>query len=182
METYELIITAAIGLAVLLFGYRLKKVAFFVIWFVLGYFLMNNYLMGFIKDSVPEIANDAIYQTLLPIGGGLILALLGFTIEQLCVSGITFALVLMTAMHYFGTDLLVIGIAAVVGVILGALAVRMMKPATIIATSGAGAYALTLVIFALFTTLDKNVFYLPIIGIIAILGCFFQFSTTKHVS
>ena len=40
----ELFIMLGVGLAVLLFGYRLKKIAFFIIWFLLG-FIGVTYLM-----------------------------------------------------------------------------------------------------------------------------------------
>ena len=181
METYELIFTIAIGLLVLLFGFRLKRIAFFVIWFLIGYVLMHDYIMGFINSSVPEIATNSIYQLLLPIGGGVIMALLGFTIEKLCVSSITFAAVMLITINYFGTELLTLGIGAVVGVILGAFAVRMIKPATIIATSGIGAYALTLAVFELFKDLNHATFYFPILIVLMAIGVFFQFGASKRV-
>lgn len=181
METYELIFTVAIGLVVLLFGFRLKRIAFFVIWFLIGYVLMHDYIMSFINSSVPEIATNNIYQILLPIGGGVIMAMLGFTIEKLCVAGITFAAVMLITVNYFGTEILTLVIGAVVGVILGAFAVRMIKPATILATSGIGAYALTLAIFQLFKDLNYTTFYFPILIVLMLVGVFFQFGTTKKI-
>lgn len=180
METYELIFTIVIGLLVLLFGFRLKRIAFFVIWFLIGYVLMNEYIMGFINSNAPEIASNDIYQFLLPVGGGVIMAMLGFTIEKLCISLITFAMVMLVTVNYFGTDMLVLAIGAVAGVILGAFAVRMIKPATILVTSGIGAYALNLVIFSSFA-LDKTLFYFPIFIGIMLIGTFFQFGTCKRI-
>ena len=81
----ELLIMAGLGLAVLLFGYRIKKIAFFIIWFILGYNLMM-FLMPVINGAVPQIADSQLYQVLLPIGGGLLLALLGFSIEKVGIS------------------------------------------------------------------------------------------------
>ena len=59
LETYQLILFIALGLAVLFFGYRIKKVAFFIIWFLLG-FNLTVWLMPTLNQMVPQIANDAI--------------------------------------------------------------------------------------------------------------------------
>lgn len=180
-QTPEYVIMLGVGLAVLLFGYRIKKIAFFVIWFLLG-FIGVNYLMPTIEQVWPEISNAELWRTLLPIGGGLLLALLGFSIEKLCVGGICFALIVLIAIQYFGTDMQTLAIAAVVGILAAGAAVMLMKPATIIATSGAGAYAITLAILALVPTINQEIYYWPmIIGMTAI-GSIFQFLTTKHVS
>lgn len=179
-EMPELLILLGVGLAVLLFGYRIKKVAFFIIWFLLGYLGVSN-LMPWITEMVPEIGDNTIFEFLLPIGGGLLLALLGFTIEKLCVGGITFVLTILIATQYFGTEIQTLAISAVVGVILAALAVALMKPATIIATSAAGAYAITLALLGLFTEISLSEYYWPIIIGLTILGSLFQLATTKHV-
>ena len=181
LELYELIIFIALGLAVLFFGYRIKKVAFFIIWFLLGFNLMM-WLMPTINQMVPEIAGDALYQNLLPIGGGVILAMLGFSIEKLCVGGICFVLVILATIQYFGTDMSTLAIGGIVGVVAAGAAVALMKPATIVATSVAGSYALTLAIFAFFSeNLNFDTFYWPILIGIAAIGSIFQFLTTKRV-
>lgn len=177
----ELIIMAGLGLAVLLFGYRIKKIAFFIVWFILGYNLVA-FLMPAINDLFPVIASSSLYQTLLPIAGGLLLALLGFSIEKLCVGGICFALVMVIAVRYFGTDIQVLALGGVVGVLAAGVAVMMMKPATILATSTAGAYALTIAALGLATNLDFGIYYWPMILGLTALGSLFQFATTKHVS
>lgn len=179
METYELVLMMAIGLAVLLFGYRLKKIAFFIIWFLLGYQLMIS-LLPTINNMVPEIAASQIYQTLLPIASGVLLAMLGFLIEKLCVGGICFALVIVITMHYFGTETTTLAIGAAVGIVLAGVAVMMMKPATIIATALAGAYALTISILEL-ATLSLETYYFPILGGLTAFGLIFQYLTTKRL-
>ena len=85
METYELIFAIIIGLLLLLAGYRIKKITFFIAWFIIGYYIMETYLLGIINNAVPQIANDAIYQNLLPLAGGVLMGCLGFTLEKLCV-------------------------------------------------------------------------------------------------
>ena len=169
MEMYQIIIFILLGLTVLLFGYRIKKIAFFIVWFILGFNLVTM-LMPTINNLVPQIVGNALWQNLLPIAGGLLLALLGFTIEKLCLAGVCFAL----------TMIQVIVIGAIVGVVLAGLAVTLVKPATIIATSIAGSYALTLAIFALITQFDIHTFYWPVLIGLAVIGAIFQFTTTKH--
>lgn len=177
----EAIIMMGLGLAVLMFGYRIKKIAFFIIWFILGFNLVL-WLMPTINNAVPEIANSELYQNLLPIAGGLLLALLGFSVEKLCVGGICFALVMLITIQYFGTDMQYIAIGGIVGVIAAGAAVTLMKPATIIATALAGAYALTLSILKLNPEINFGAMYWPMILGIAAVGALFQFLTTKRVS
>ena len=181
MEPYELVIVIAIGLAVLFFGYRIKKVAFFIIWFLLG-FMLVNYFLPEITRLVPQIAENELWQALLPIGGGLLLALLGFSIEKLCVGGICFVLVMLITIQYFGTEMQTLAIGGIIGVIASGAAVMLMKPATIVATAAAGAYALTLASFALFPDINQETYYFPMIIGLALLGSVFQFLTTKRVS
>ncbi|MBR2803442.1 DUF4203 domain-containing protein [Candidatus Saccharibacteria bacterium] len=181
LEVWQLIVVMAIGALLMLVGYRIKKVAFFLIWFFIGFLLMQN-LMPWINSSFPDIASQDLWQWLLPLCGGLLLALLGFTIEKLCVGGICFGLVVTIAIQQFGTEINVIVISAVVGVVLAGVAVVMMKPAAIIATSLAGAF---LVVSALpyvapAIKLD-DYFFLALIGG-TVLGSIIQFFTTKHIS
>ncbi len=179
MEMYESLIMAAIGLAVLLFGYRIKKIAFFIIWFLIGYNL-TMLLMPAINGAVPQIAESALYQILVPICGGLLLALLGFSIEKICVAGICFFLVMLITVQYFGTDVPTLAVGAILGVVAGAAATAMMKPAIIIATALAGGWALTVALLEIFPTISKEIFYFPFIAAFALLGAIFQFATTKH--
>lgn len=180
LEIYELIVFIVLGLIILLFGYRIKKIAFFIVWFLLGFNIMLM-LMPTLNNLVPQIVGNDLWQNLLPIAGGLLLALLGFSIEKLCVAGICFALVMMVTARYFGTDVLTLAIGAIVGVFAGAAAVMMMKPSIIIATSIAGSYVLTLALLALFTQIDLTVWYWPILIGLAFLGTLFQFSTTRDL-
>ena len=179
-EIPEMLIMAAVGLALMFFGYRIKKAAFFIIWFILGYNLMG-FLMPTINNLVPQIAENTLYQILLPIGGGLLLALLGFSIEKLCVGGICFALVMVITVQYFGTEMQTLAIGGVVGIIAAGAAVMLMKPAVIVATSAAGAYAATMAILALFPDISKETYYFIILGGLTLVGSIFQFLTTKRI-
>ena len=180
MEVYELLVMAALGLAVMLFGYRIKKVAFFIIWFLIGYNLMM-FVMPLINSSLPVVAASELYQILLPIAGGLLLALLGFSIEKLCVAGICFFLVMMITVQYFGADVPTLAVGAIIGAVAAAAATAMIKPAIIIATALAGGYALTVALLNMFPVLnEEQILYFPLIAAFTVLGAIFQFATTKH--
>ncbi len=179
LEYWQLWVFLAAGLAVLFAGYKIKKIGFFIAWFLIGFRLVD-YLMPTITDLVPDIAANDLWQTLLPIAGGLLLGLLGFTIEKICVAGICFGLTMLVAVQYFGTELQTIAIGAVVGAVLAALAVVMIKPATILATALAGGYGVTLALLRLFPEIDATTFYWPMIGGISVLGALVQFKTSRH--
>lgn len=178
-NTTELIILMVAGALLLFAGYRVKKIGFFVAWFIVGYLLMG-FLMPTINNAVPEIAGNQLWQVLLPIAGGLLLAMLGFTIEKICVSLLTFAATMVVTVQYFGTEWMTLAIGGVVGVILGALAVKMMKPATILTTSLIGAYILTMALFFFVAEIDRTVFYWPILVGTAGIGALAQFMVTAR--
>ena len=180
LEIYELIVFGMLGIIVLLCGYRIKKVTFFLMWFILGYNLMMLFLPT-LNTWVPQIAGNDLWQILLPIGGGLLLGLLGFSIEKLCVGGISFALVMLITVRYFGTEIQTLAIGGVAGVIAGAIAVMLMKPAIIVATSLGGAYLLTMILLSLVPAIDFTVFYWPILLGLTAVGSLIQFFTTKDM-
>ena len=180
-NTPELVIMLLLGVLILILGYRIKKVAFFIAWFILGY-LGENYFMPEIVKVLPEVATTQLYQALIPIGGGLLAALLGFSVEKVCVSGICFALVMFIAIQYFGSEVQTLAIAGVVAVLIAGAATMLMKPATIIATSGVGAYAITIALVFLISSFDRNTYYWPMIFGLTAVGSVFQFLTTKQMS
>ena len=180
METYELIIMIALGLTVLLFGYRVKKVAFFIIWFLLG-FNLTTYLLPMITEISPPVVSEPLWQTLLPIAGGLLLALLGFSIEKVCVGGICFVLIMLITINYVGTDMTTLAVGGVIAVIGAGLGVTLIKPATILATAVAGGYALTVAVLTLFPEISLGEYYWPLLIGISVIGAVFQFMTTKNI-
>lgn len=182
MEMYELIFAIALGLLLLFAGYRIKKITFFIAWFIIGHYIMNTYLMGIINDAAPQIAGDQLWQNLLPIAGGVLMGFLGFTLEKLCVAGITLGITMMITTQYFGTDVQTLLIGLVIGVILAGVATALVKPAYIVATSAMGAYLLTITIIQLVTAIDLHPYYFLILIGLAAVGIITQFSTTKHVS
>lgn len=181
LQIPEVVFMAIVGVLLLFLGYRIKKVAFFIIWFLIGFNLMGI-LMPVINNVAPEaIRTSELWQNLLPIAGGLLLAMLGFTIEKICLGGIIFGLSLMITSQYFGTDIQTLVIGAIIGVVLAGLAVTLMKPSIIIASSLMGGYVLTLAIFTWFTGLDRAIFYFPLLIGISAIGIIAQFTTTRHI-
>ena len=173
----ELVVMMAIGAAVLFAGYRIKKIAFFIVWFIIGLNL-THFIMPWINSTLPDIADSDLWQNLLPVAGGLLLGLMGFSIEKICVGGIAFALTMMIVVQYFGTEMQTLAIGAVIGVVAAGTAFMMIKPAIIIATALAGSYAITVGTMQL-AGLEESVYFPMLIGI-AVLGAAVQFATTKH--
>ena len=126
--------------------------------------------------------DSQLYQELLPLGGGLALALIGFSIEKLCLGGACFALVMLIAVRYFGTEIQTLAVGGILGVVAAGASTALMKPATIIATAAAGGYALTLVMLASIAGIDQGAMYWPILIGLTVAGSVFQFLKTKRVS
>lgn len=178
-EQWQMWVVGGAGLLLMFLGYKIKKIAFFIVWFLLGY-ILTGYLMPIINGAVAEIANSDIWQNLLPIAGGLLLGLMGFMIEKICLGGAVFGLTIMMTAQYFGTEIQTMAVGGIIGAVLAGFAVMMIKPATIIATSVAGGYALTLAILALAPGLDKETLFWPMILGTSALGSITQFLTTRH--
>ncbi len=181
MENYEIILALILGAFVCLFGYKLKKLVFFIAWFLIGYTLMAK-LMPLMISNLPFVAESELWQNLLPIAGGLLLSLLGFSIEKLCVALLCFFTVITIGVTQFGTGIETILISALIGVFAGALAVRMMKPAIILVTSFSGATVVADALLSLLTSLSYGTYYLPFLIGITVIGAIFQFCNTKHIA
>ena len=179
MATYEIVLALILGIFVCLFGYRLKKLVIFLAFFLIGYSIMTR-LMPILNQNLPAIAESSFWQMLLPVCGGLLLSLLGFTIEKLCVGLLVCFATIALGVNQFGMTWEVVTIAAIIGVILGAIAVNMIKPATIIVTAIAGALVVADAIFALTSSISHDYYMLILIGIAAV-GAVFQFTNTKHI-
>lgn len=179
-EEWQMWAVGGAGLALMLVGYKIKKAAFFILWFILGY-IGTGYLMPIINNSMADVANSDFWQGLIPILGGLLLALMGFVIEKIALGGVVFGLTLMMTAQYFGTEIQTMAIAAIIGAVLAGAAVMMMKPATIVATSVGGAYALTLAILSIAAgSIDSGTAFWPMIIGFSVVGTLIQFLSTKH--
>ncbi|MBQ6410193.1 hypothetical protein IJI18_02995 [Candidatus Saccharibacteria bacterium] len=179
-EVWQMWLIGAIGLALIFVGYKIKRVAFFIIWFLLGY-IGTGYLMPIINSNLPDIAGSDFWQGLLPILGGLILGLMGFMVEKVCIAGIVFGLTILMTAQYFGTEIQTMTIGGIIGAVLAGFATMMMKPATIVATAVAGAYALTLAVIAIGSSnLNGDGLFWPMIIGFSALGSVVQFISCRH--
>ena len=178
-ETWQMWLIGGAGLALMLFGYKIKRVAFFIVWFLLGY-IGTGYLLPIVNSNLPDIARSDFWQGLIPILGGLLLGLMGFMVEKICIAGIVFGLTIMMTAQYFGTEIQTMAIGGIIGAVLGGFATMMLKPATIVATSVAGAYALTLAILAISSGLDGQTLFWPMIIGFSALGSIVQFVACRR--
>lgn len=172
----ELIIAVLVGLLTCFAGYRIKRIAFAIIWFIIGYWLVKTYL--------PNVVEDPFWQWILQVAAGALLSLVGLSIEKLAV-GLTAAVVVgHFILQHFGpaTDWVLPAVAIAIGVVAGAIAVALMKPAIIIYTAFFGANLLSTAIVSLipaearFAGLD-----LVLLGAIAAGGAIYQFKSCKNL-
>ena len=173
MSTIEAIIGIAIAVALVFWGYRLKKIAFTVLWFIAGYLLTKQFL--------PYLTGDANLLKVIPIGGGLVMSLIGLSVERLCIfvsAGISAYLVAIESLGG-ATSWANVGIAVAIAVVVGCIAVALMKPAIIAFTSLIGAHVISLALLSLFN-IAHNPWYLIFLIVITAIGCAHQFVTTKN--
>lgn len=176
--TAEILIALALGLVVCFFGYKLKKLAFAIAWFLIGYTLCSHFAPDIIA-WMPQLENPDLWMGVLPIAVGLLAALMGLTIERLCIAALAYIVVVTIAIQQFGASFPIFAVASIVGVIAGCVAVSLMKPAIIILTAIAGAQSISTAIVSLFS-LNAATLYLPILVIAAVVGAIFQFKNNKH--
>jgi hypothetical protein len=173
LAAYEPAIAIIIGVFLCFFGYRVKKIAFTVVWFIIGFYLMSL--------VAPHITSDQTWQTLLPIIAGLAMSLLGFTIERFCIFAAATYAVSTTIIETFQmTEFLPIIFAIAAGVVVGCIAVSFIKPLGIITTSLSGAKLLAKYIISIANLSHEPYFYAILIGCFA-LGVLFQYRTCRHI-
>ena len=177
-------ISIILGILIGFFGYRLKKIAFTIIWFIFGFTLTCGAI-----DFFGVNAGNTFTTFILPAIGGLFFALIGYRIENLVIA-LTVALAVFTMLSQ------IIGlsnplswiICIVVAVIASCIAVRCVKPAIIIIT---GIYGAHLIISTLFQTalLSYNISFggnltlqLVLTVVLAACAIMFQFKNAKKVA
>lgn len=180
MENIETFIPILLGIFICLFGYRLKKAVFFIAWFLIG-FTITNKLMPTLMSSFPDLFATDFWRFLMPVVGGLLLALLGFSIEKICVALLALFTVIMLGINYYGFDFQVIAIAAVIGVIAAGFSTMLIKPSVILITAIIGASAISTEIFKILPTLSAEDYKLAFFAGSAVIGTVVQFFTTKHI-
>ena len=170
---YEAIIAIIIGIFLCLFGYRIKKVAFIVIWFIIGFYLASL--------AMPHITDDPTWQTLVPIAVGVLTGMLGFSIEKFCIFAVAAFTVSTTIIETFQlNEVFTIGLAIAAGVIVGCIAVSLIKPLGIITTALSGSKLIAKYAVAELA-LAHNPYFIIILCAGAAIGILFQFKNCKHV-
>lgn len=176
--TLQMILGLILGLIICFFGYKLKKIAFAIAWFLIGYTLCAHFAPDLVHNLMPQLEKPDLWITVLPIAVGLLLSLMGLSIERLCVSTLAFVIVVAIMLQQFGFSWSLLGIACILGVIAGVVAVSMMKPAVIIITAFAGAQSVAAGLLSAIAAIP-TVAYLPILLVLAIAGTFYQFHANK---
>ncbi len=170
---YEALIAIAIGVFLALFGYKLKRVAYVIIWFVIGYYLASLVVL--------HITADPTWQKLIPICAGVVLGVFGFSLEKLCIFAVATFAVSTTIIDAFQlTDVLWIALAIAAGVIVGVIAVSFIKPLGIITTALSGGKLIAKYSVLQFS-LAHNPNFLIILAVSAAIGILFQFKNCKHI-
>ena len=176
------IIAIIIGLILAFAGYRLKRIAMSIIWFVIGYSIMGQF--------APNLIEDPFWQMILRIAAGAILSMIGLSIEKLAVSFTTGVVVTWFIIQHFGpvTDWTLPCIAIAIGVVAGTIAVWAMKPAVIVFTGIEGANLLATNILALIPTdvlsklpFDNGLLFTIVFVIIAVVGIASQWQSTRNM-
>lgn len=168
------IISILIGVFLLLFGYRLKKVAMTIIWFIVGYYLVSLF--------VDKLVSAEVWQIVLCCVGGLVLSMFSMTIEKLAIFITVTAAFSLAIIEAFGpaTDWVLPVVAVAIGVVAGVLATWFIKPMIIIATAIEGSRLISSNGLALIGH-DAVKYYLLVFIALAIFGVVFQWRSCKNI-
>ena len=169
------IISIILGLLVCFFGYKIKKLAFFIVGFIIGYNL------GLKVPPEWYVGNDII-TAILPFLTGIFLSLVALTAEKICISLIVGIFVFFAAINFQGGifSLQTVIIAAIAAAIAGCIAGFLVKPASIIATAIIGAYYVGINTVGLSIPYITYIpFFYIITCVLAILGMLYQFKKNK---
>jgi hypothetical protein len=173
LSQYETLIAIAIGVFLCLFGYRIKRAAFVIILFLLGYWLTGQ--------ALHAVAPDFEYSQLVSIGVGVVCSALGFRIEKLCIFAVAAYAVSTTIIETFQfTEILPIALAIGAGVIVGCIAVSFIKPFGIITTAVSGAKLIAKYGILQFS-LEHNPYFIVILCVAGAIGILFQFKNCRHI-
>lgn len=170
----EAVVALILAFAVCLFGYKLKKIAFFIIWFIIGY------QIG--KLIPPEtFNNDQVWTFVVPIAVGILFSMIGLSVERLCVALLAGAIGFFLTIDFLGgtyTFMPNVVVAIAAAVILGCIAVAAIKPMIIFITAVGGAYYIGLSLVSMFGLAHVPFFYIITI-VAAAFGLGFQFTQNK---
>ena len=167
------ILIMAIGYAICFYGYKLKDLMFTIVWFLLGFTISNQIF----SSTFTQIDMLHAFSSII----GLFCSLLSYKLFLInifvCVSWMIGSVLYDKLMFDSNINLV---IAIIVGIILGLLAIKFIKPLLIIATSIIGS-AIMVKGFSLLS-IDIHQDLLLIIQIfITVLGLIYQFRTNREI-
>jgi hypothetical protein len=169
------IIGLAIGLLLLFFGYKLKRVALALAGIVLGlaggFLLVDRFFM-----------DNAVLSIVLPIAGALAGAVLSAAVYKLALYLLGFAAGgaagLYLSMNFIANPIWGIVIAVVLALILGSVAIYAEKPIVILAASFLGYMLFRLGLYLLLRVEESLV--IEIVSLVLLVACIlFQFLTNR---
>lgn len=165
----EAIITLIIGLAICLYGFKLKKIAVVLIWFSFGYYIANYIITSF------NIVLTEEYAFAVPIIAGSILGLIGLSLVKkgLYIAAGFLGYLFITNLNMFDTTMCII-LGIVLGVIVIFLASKFLKPVIIFSTAIGGASLAIKACKILIIGPTAKIFTIAFI-ILAIIGVVIQF-------
>ncbi len=180
----NLLISIILGITLCFFGYRLKKIAFAIVWFVIG-FRLATIGVPYIQPYMPADI-DPFFIEILPLLVGLLCSLIGTSIERLCVFLMAFAVAFITYFNLVSTSEATFttfgfGLCAVIGSILGTISVAVMKPAIIFITAYIGSQQIGNLLIQLFSMPNNALLASIILIVLLVAGVLYQFKSTKHL-
>ncbi len=165
------LVTLLIGLALCFCGFRLRKVGIAIIWFIVGYTISKSLIASYVSDTLTLNG--------ISIGIGVILGVCGYSLEKI---GVYVAVGLMTFKFVYSlltySQLINIIIAVVCGIILASIAIKFIKPITIIVTALGGSSLFIDGLKSMLNGPSSKVFLIVEI-ICIVLGIIYQFNANK---
>ncbi len=167
------VIVLVLGVLLLLFGYRLKRIAMVVIGFVVGWSIASHF--------APSMVADPFWQFIIKLAAGALLGVMATTIERLAMFGVVALAIGSSFYNAFAIQdpMAHIGITIAVGTIAGVISVWFIKPMFIIASGIKGAQMLS----SLATLVFNLVAPWPLIILVALaaVGIVFQWHDCKEL-
>ena len=157
--TAENIIKIVLGIVLLLYGFKFKKITLALLWFAICYQLVTQYGPNFISDNTLLLV--------LAIGLGFVGAAFSITLEKIAISIVAF-LIGFYAIYNVGTSIFYIIGGIVLGLILAFLARKFLKIIIIIITSYMGAVLISPLIISYLTAMNSNTLIIlaTVVGIV----------------
>ncbi len=157
--TAENIIKIVLGIVLLLYGFKFKKITLSLLWFAICYQLVMQY--------GPNIISNNTLLLVIAIGLGFIGAAFSITLEKIAISIVAF-LIGFYAVYNIGTSIFHIIGGIVLGLILAFLARKFLKIIIIIITSYMGAVLMEPLIISFLKTMNSNTLILlaTVVGIV----------------